>query len=35
MLGKAGKDRKIKAAFGKKRLCDAIVMSFNFLLRVY
>ena len=25
MLGKARKDRKTKTAFGKKKICDAIV----------
>ena len=33
MLGKARKDGKTKAAFEKKRICDAIVVSFNFLYR--
>ena len=35
MLGKAKKDGKTKAPFEKKKLCDAIVVSFNFLLRDY
>ena len=35
MLGKARKDGITKTAFGKKRICDAIVVSFNFLFRVY
>ena len=28
MLGKASKDEKTKAAFGKKKICDAIVGKF-------
>ena len=35
MFGKAKKDGKTKTALEKKRICDAIVVSFNFLLRVY
>ena len=35
MFGKAKKDGKTKTAFVKKRICDAIVVVFNFLLRVY
>ena len=35
MLEKARKDGKTKTAFGKKRICDAIAVNFNFLLRVY
>ena len=35
MFGKAKKDGKTKTAFEKKRICDAIVVSFNFFLRVY
>ena len=35
MLGKARKDGITKTAFGKKRICDTIVVSFNFLFRVY
>ena len=35
MLGKARKDGITKTAFGKKRICDTIVVSFNFLLLVY
>ena len=35
MFGKVKEDGKTKAAFEKKRICDAIVVSFIFLLRVY
>ena len=35
MLGKASKDGKTKIVLGKKRICDAVVVSFNFLLPVY
>ena len=35
MFGKAKKDGKTKTAFEKKRISDVIVVSFNFLLRVY
>ena len=34
MFGKARKDGKTKTAFKKKRICDAIVVSFNFFLLV-
>ena len=34
MFGKTRKEGKTKTAFEKKRICDAIVVSFNFLLRV-
>ena len=30
MFAKAKKDGKTKTAFAKKRICDAIVVSFNF-----
>ena len=32
MFGKTRKDKKTKTAFEKKIICDAIVVSFNFLL---
>ena len=35
MFGKARKDRKIKTAFEKERICDAIAVRFKFLFRVY
>ena len=35
MLGKVRKDGKTKIVLGKKKICDAVVVSFNFLLRVY
>ena len=35
MFRKARKDKKTKTAFEKKIICDAIVVSFNFLLLVY
>ena len=35
MHGKTTKDGKTKAGFLKKKICNAIVISFNFLLRVY
>ena len=34
MYGKAKKDGKAKNAFGKKRTCNTIVVSFNFLLKL-
>ena len=35
MFGKAKKVGKTKTAFEKKRICNANVVSFNFLLRVW
>ena len=35
MFGKEKKNGETKAVFKKKRICDAIMVSFHFFLRVY